>query len=169
LLSFVVGACSIKMLAKTAAVMAGMFAVMQSVQVAAIDPAFATNITVYHINPISMGAVPLNMDVGDATGDLFFDMFMVEAYPIECPEGNNTPPPPGHHHHGGDCSNPETYGDLVVNKLTLEVDSRFSAYAKCNIGEWMCCLAHIMAGTVSSGVACACACIVSSACRPPRC
>jgi hypothetical protein len=126
-------------MAKTAAAMVGAFAVaaaVQSIAVAAIDPAFAKNLTVYHINELSFGAVPLNMDVGDAAGDLFFDMFLVEGYPIECPEGPSTPPPPGGHHHGDDCSNPETYGaSLVVNKLTLEVDSRFSGYARCNVGE----------------------------------
>ena len=127
-------------MAKTAAAMVGAFAVaaaVQSIAVAAIDPAFAKNLTVYHINELSFGAVPLNMDVGDAAGDLFFDMFLVEGYPIECPEGPYTPMPnsSSHHHHHNDCLNAETYGALAVNQLTLEVDSRYSGYAMCNIGE----------------------------------
>ncbi len=124
---------------KTAAMMALLLALasLQAAEVVAIDPAFAKNITVYHINPVSFGAVPLNMDVGDAAGDLFFDIFMVEAYPIECPEGPYTPMPnsSSHHHHHNDCLNAETYGALAVNQLTLEVDSRYSGYAMCNIGE----------------------------------
>ena len=35
-----------------------------------IDPAYAKNITVYHVNPHKYGAVPVNMDTADATGDL---------------------------------------------------------------------------------------------------
>jgi hypothetical protein len=36
---------------------------------------------------------------------------------------------------GHSCSNPEAVGpDLMVNKLTLEVDSRYSEYAMCNVG-----------------------------------
>ena len=39
-----------------------------------IDPKHAGNITVYHVNPHKYGAKPVNMDTGDATGDLFFDL-----------------------------------------------------------------------------------------------
>jgi hypothetical protein len=30
------------------------------------------NLTVYHVNPASAGEVPVNMNTGDAAGDLFF-------------------------------------------------------------------------------------------------
>ena len=70
------------------------------------------------------------MDTADATGDLFFDMAEVISYPLNCANGTK--------HHGGGpnpCTNPEAAGkDLMVNKLTLEVDSRFSGYAACNVG-----------------------------------
>jgi len=89
-----------------------------------IDPAHARNITVYHVNPSAAGAIPVNMDTGDALGDLFFDLFEVIIYPLACPSGQAS---------GGRCQNPEASGDLNVNKLTLEVDSRFSGYAMCNI------------------------------------
>ena len=102
--------------------------------VGAVDPAFAKNLTVFHINPLSFGPVPLNMDVGDAAGDLFFDLWDVIAYPIACPDGPQPPAPSGGGHGHNNCGNPETFGNLVVNKLTIEVDSRFSGYAKCNIG-----------------------------------
>ena len=94
----------------------------------AIDPDHAANITVYHINPVEFGPIPLNMDVADAAGDLFFDLFEVMAYPIACPNGSATP-------HSMNCDNLESHGDLVVNQLTLEVDTRFSEYAMCNIGH----------------------------------
>ena len=99
-------------------------------------PAFAienaTNITVYHINPLQFGAVPINMDTGDAAGDLFFDLFETLIYPIACPNGTATPPTMGNV-----CVNPEAEASehLMVNKLVLEVDASYSDYAKCNIGD----------------------------------
>jgi hypothetical protein len=65
-------------------------------------------------------------DTGDAAGDLFFDLHNVLINPLECPQGAAS----GHH-----CTNPEAIApDLMVNQLTLEVDTRYSMYAKCNIG-----------------------------------
>ena len=64
------------------------------------------------------------MDTGNAPGDLFFDLFEVIIYPLNCPHGPAS---------GTQCGNPEASGNLNVNKLTLEVDSRYSGYAKCNI------------------------------------
>ena len=66
------------------------------------------------------------MDVGDAAGDMFFDLHNVIIEPLECPHGASS---------GHGCSNPEAVApNLMVNKLTVEMDSRFSGYAKCNIG-----------------------------------
>jgi hypothetical protein len=79
-----------------------------------IDPAHATNITVYHVNPRSSGAIPVNMDTGNGAGDLFFDLFEVLMYPLACSNPE---------HAGHSCTNPEASGDLVVNKLVLEVRS----------------------------------------------
>ena len=91
-----------------------------------IAPAHAVNITVYHINPHAQGAIPVNMDTGNGIGDLFFDLFEVVIQPLACHQGAKS---------GHQCANPEASGkDLVVNKLTLEVDSRYSDYAMCNIG-----------------------------------
>jgi len=98
-----------------------------------VDPAYAANITVYHVNEHSFGAVPVNMNTADAIGDLFFDMIEVLPYPIACPNGTNT----SHNSKYGPnpCTNPEAGGpELMVNKLTLEVDTRFSGYAACNVG-----------------------------------
>ena len=41
------------------------------------------------------------MDTGDATGDLFFDLFEVMLYPLACPDGAATPGG------GNTCVNPE--------------------------------------------------------------
>lgn len=81
------------------------------------------------MNEHKYGAIPLNMDTGDAVGDMFFDMLEVISYPLVCENGTKPSkfgPNP--------CANPEAGGeDLMVNKLTLEVDSRFSGYAACNV------------------------------------
>lgn len=92
----------------------------------AIDPQFAQNFTVFHVNPAKYGAVPLNMDTGDSYGDMFFDLHNAIVAPLECPHGAAS---------GHGCDNPEVNDkDLAVNKLVLEMDTRFSGYAKCNIG-----------------------------------
>merc|ERR1711957_653497 len=100
---------------------------MGSVVSRGIDPAHAQNITVFHVNPHQFGAAPINMDTGDAGGDMFFDLFQVISQPLLC--ANKT-----HHHghHGHTCTNQEAIApNLMVNKVTLEVDSRYSGYAKC--------------------------------------
>jgi hypothetical protein len=100
--------------------------------VLSIDPGYAKNITVYHVNEHKYGAIPVNMDTGDALGDMFFDMLEVIMYPVGCPNGTHTPSPSKFFN---PCLNPEAGGeDLMVNKLTLEVDSRYSGYAACNVG-----------------------------------
>jgi len=96
-----------------------------------IDPKYAQNITVYHVNPHKFGAIPVNMDTGDALGDMFFDMLEVIMYPLSCSNGTHTPAPSKFYN---PCLNPEAGGaDLMVNKLTLEVDDRYSGYAACNV------------------------------------
>ena len=107
-------------------------ALLSALSSLSIDPRHAKNITVYHVTEHKFGAIPVNMDTGDALGDMFFDMLEVILYPLTCPDGPDTPwdkpyPSP--------CTNPETAGaDLRVNKLTLEVDERYSQYAMCNVG-----------------------------------
>ena len=94
----------------------------------ALDPAHAMNITVYHVNPHRFGAIPLNMDVGNAPGDLFFDLFEVMMAPLSCKH---------HSRFGHMCANPEATGhDLVVNKLTLEV--ALANLNTCSILQWFC-------------------------------
>ena len=94
--------------------------------VVAIDPAHAVNITVYHVNQATFGAAPVNMDTGDARGDMFFDMRSMDL-PIECAHPNN--------HTSHDCDNAEVVGnDLAITKLILEVDSsRYGEYGRCNV------------------------------------
>lgn len=94
--------------------------------VSALDPNFAVNITVFHINELKYGPKPINMDTGDAAGDMFFDFHNGYIYPLQCPHGAAS---------GGSCSNPEVVApNLMVNKVILEVDRRYSDYARCNVG-----------------------------------
>jgi hypothetical protein len=68
----------------------------------AADPPAAgswATINVFHINPASYGAAPVDMNTGDALGDMYFDL-RTKAISIEC-----APPiPPGNVH---TCANGE--------------------------------------------------------------
>mmetsp|Transcript_14092 Transcript_14092/g.21278 ORF Transcript_14092/g.21278 Transcript_14092/m.21278 type:complete len:352 (-) Transcript_14092:2167-3222(-) len=89
-----------------------------------INPRFAKNITVYHVNSYSKGTIPLDMDVSDIGGEIFFDLRSV-VLPIEC--GSE-------YAWSGDCENSELESDdLVITKLELEVDTRFGEYGRCNV------------------------------------
>eukprot|EP00658_Telonema_sp_P-2_P048187 TRINITY_DN3666_c0_g2_i3.p1 TRINITY_DN3666_c0_g2~~TRINITY_DN3666_c0_g2_i3.p1 ORF type:complete len:185 (-),score=41.19 TRINITY_DN3666_c0_g2_i3:674-1228(-) len=91
----------------------------------AIDPVHRTNITVYHVNQATYGAAPVNMDTGDALGDMYFDFRSVDL-PMECAK-----PSPSTQH---DCENAEVTSDnLVITKLVLTVDNRFGEYGRCNV------------------------------------
>lgn len=94
---------------------------------AQISPRHARNMTVYHLNPASAGAVPLNMDTGDVRGDLYFYLGQF-LLPLECTDQS----PEGRSHF--DCDNPERVDpDLVVTKVDLQVDSRTTTYSACNL------------------------------------
>eukprot|EP01065_Artemidia_motanka_P000736 TRINITY_DN1033_c0_g1_i1.p1 TRINITY_DN1033_c0_g1~~TRINITY_DN1033_c0_g1_i1.p1 ORF type:complete len:343 (+),score=108.21 TRINITY_DN1033_c0_g1_i1:69-1097(+) len=94
--------------------------------VAAVDPKYAQNLTVYHLNPIAAGQIPVNMDTGDAQGDLYFYLGQF-LLPLECagdPQGMS----------GFDCHNPERVDPgLVVTKVDIVVDSRYTTYSACNL------------------------------------
>ena len=88
--------------------------------VLAVSPPDPERITVYHVNEHKAGAIPVNMDTGDAAGDLMFDLMMVLMVPLACNAQNGS-------HSSWICSNPEAVGQsLVVNKVTLEVDKHYS-------------------------------------------
>mmetsp|Transcript_114977 Transcript_114977/g.365337 ORF Transcript_114977/g.365337 Transcript_114977/m.365337 type:complete len:363 (-) Transcript_114977:335-1423(-) len=93
---------------------------------AQIDPRYAMNMTVYHLHPEITGAMPIDMDTGDVEGDLFFylDEFLL---PLECANASKGMS-------GFDCNNPERVDpNLVVSKVELEVDSRWTTYSACNL------------------------------------
>jgi len=91
----------------------------------ALDPQHAVDVTIYHVNQATYGTAPLNMDTADLNGDMYFDLRGVSE-PLECAH-----PTPSTAH---DCDNPEvTSTDLVITKLTLEVDDRFGNYGRCNV------------------------------------
>lgn len=97
-------------------------------QVAAqIDPQHAMNLTVYHLNPAGAGAVPINMDSGDALGDLYFYLGQF-LLPLECQNASKA------FRAHFDCDNPERVDpNLVVTKVDMEVDSRTTSYSACNL------------------------------------
>eukprot|EP01062_Namystynia_karyoxenos_P026325 TRINITY_DN20477_c0_g2_i1.p1 TRINITY_DN20477_c0_g2~~TRINITY_DN20477_c0_g2_i1.p1 ORF type:complete len:339 (+),score=82.73 TRINITY_DN20477_c0_g2_i1:79-1017(+) len=93
-----------------------------------IPAQYAVNLTVYHVNPRHLGPIPINMDTGDAAGDMFFDLKDTVPAQAEC-QGTTSA-------HSHACTNQEVQAaDLVYNKLTIEVDSRFGLYAMCNVGN----------------------------------
>lgn len=83
-------------------------------------------LTVYHVNPISAGAIPIDQDTGDIPGDLYFYLgdFLL---PLEC--ANKTAAAIA----GFDCGNVERTGDLVVTKVDMEIDKNVSGYMACNL------------------------------------
>lgn len=92
-----------------------------------IPPEYATNVTLYHINPLSLGVVPSDQDTGDALGDMFFDL-RSKVLPFECAQYANST------WAVFDCQNPEVIADdLVITQLVLEVDNRFGKYGMCNV------------------------------------
>jgi hypothetical protein len=93
-----------------------------------INPLYRQNITVFHVNPASYGLVPIDMNTGDAAGDLFFWIKSVQT-PLECAKNASRA-----HSNGFDCRNAEvTSPDLSITKLVLEVDNRYTSYSMCNI------------------------------------
>lgn len=93
-----------------------------------VVPPGGANITVFHINEGSFGAAPLNMNTGDALGDMYFDL-RSKALAIECASGSPSA--------ARDCDNQEVNppaGDpLVVTKIVLRVTAPYSAYGRCNV------------------------------------
>lgn len=91
---------------------------------AQIDPKHAVNLTLYHVHPRSVGAVPVDMDLGDVDGDLFFYLgeFLL---PIECSTKA--------FFSEFDCTNFERVDpNLIISEVMLEVDSRWTNYSACN-------------------------------------
>lgn len=88
-------------------------------------------VTMYHVNPQRFGPVPRDMDAADVPGDLFFELFESLSIPLAC----NDPTVPKWKK-PFECNNLETNDPTtVVNKLHIRVDSNFSQYAMCNIGN----------------------------------
>jgi len=83
-------------------------------------------LTVYHVNPLHQGVLPVNMDTADLHGDMFFDL-RSKVLPVECRNSSSG-------HHTDDCSNGEVVdADLVISKLSLQIRGDFGDYGRCNI------------------------------------
>jgi len=119
-----------------------LFSVLQSTVVGTrrtIDPRFAANLTLYHVNEANYSAAPRNMNTADVDGDLYFDL-RSRGLPLECGVWRNRS-----FWSRLDCVNAEVAVDpskLAVTKFILEVDTRFGQYADCNIdsesGNYSC-------------------------------
>ena len=96
-----------------------------------IDPAHATNITLYHVNERNFSSTDIrNMNTADMNGDIYFDI-RSRGLPLECGPLVNTS-----FWSRLDCDNPEVAtptSELAVTQLVLEVDTRWGDYANCNI------------------------------------
>jgi hypothetical protein len=112
---------------------------------ARINPQYAKNITVYHVNRKNYSGTPVNMNTADLRGDMYFDM-RTKGLALECGIWYN-------HSFWShlDCDNDEVatpVEDLAITKLILEVDSRSGSYADCNVenGVYSCsCHTHTQA------------------------
>lgn len=93
---------------------------------ASIPSQYAMNQTVYHLNPATAGALPINMDTGDALGDLYFYLGQF-LLPLEC---KNVSSQSRAHF---DCDNAERVGNLVVTRVDMQYDSRVTGYSGCNL------------------------------------
>lgn len=83
------------------------------------------DLTVFHVNPATYKPTPLNMDTGDAFGDMYFDIRST-SLPLECAHPTNRT--------SHDCYNAEVVSnDLVVTKLVLGVKPPLGTYGRCNI------------------------------------
>ena len=62
--------------------MALSLALVLGIATQAVDPKYAQNITVFHVNEHKYGAIPVNMNTADAIGDVIFDLLEVLISPI---------------------------------------------------------------------------------------
>ena len=90
----------------------------------------SSTLDVYHVNPYHLGQLPVDMDVADLRGDIFFDLSS-RTIPLAC--RNDSAAPMSKH----DCTNAETQSpDVVVSKVKLQMRSMqpsFGPYAACNV------------------------------------
>eukprot|EP01051_Picozoa_sp_SAG22_P022257 SAG22_NODE_5266_length_1050_cov_1.030494_1_plen_242_part_10 len=96
-----------------------------------IHPLHSKTISVFHVNPSRYGDAPVSMDTADARGVMVFSL-KTAFIPYECaPARPGRPRPMGA---GLDCRDAEEVdSDLVVTKLTLQVDSRYGTYQMCKV------------------------------------
>lgn len=84
-------------------------------------------LTVFHVNPLHEGVIPIDMDTADRAGDAFFDL-RSKVLPIECADNSSW--------WADDCSNQEVVAsDLVITQLQLEIkgSKAFGPYGRCNV------------------------------------
>jgi len=102
-----------------------LYGLMLLMRAGAIDPEYAVNLTVYHQTLNTSGLIPINQNTGDFRGFMAFNMFSTFSR-FSCLRNFTA----------DWCDNPEAFGPadrMVITELTLEVDSRFGPYSKCNL------------------------------------
>ena len=111
-------------------------------------PAHARNLTMFHINQRNVSSIPINMDLADVDGDLYYYIGMEVVHALECRNTSSSLLAPT------DCNislEGETadFRHLVVTKLIMEVDTRWTNYSDCNKegGNYRCAGGY---GTVSN-------------------
>merc|ERR1712224_919104 len=111
------------------------------VGVAAVEmakKASAQNLTLYHINPLEYPVEPINMNLADLNGAIYFDLALMFGI-FWCTDTDPNIPHPKY------CNNPEYNGNqekdhrqiIGVTKLVVEVtpidNKLYGGYAMCNI------------------------------------
>jgi len=86
------------------------------------------NLTLYHINPLDFPSDPINMNLGDLTGALFYDFFEIfQTFPCS----SDKPLPPG-----VICKNKEYVGENIgITQLVIEVKAPSSPLLRSKNGE----------------------------------
>eukprot|EP00729_Bicosta_minor_P001393 gene1393-9813_t len=95
---------------------------------AKIDPAYAKNVTLYHVNEKNYSTAPVNMNTADINGDIYFDL-RTRGLPLECGPWINQS-----FWSRLDCVNSEVNVDpstLAITKIILEVDTRYCVPDNC--------------------------------------
>lgn len=108
-------------------------------QVALVQAAAWTNMTVYDVLPQDCRHTVTEKDVGNPAGDAYFNT-KDKYLPVACAECAKDPLACRHDSAAFDCSNPESKGSLVVRKIEVEVsglDER-GGYALCNDDDGKC-------------------------------
>lgn len=101
-------------------------------QAGVVNPKYAVNLTLYHVNEKNYTSSPRNMNTANIDGDMYFDL-RTRGLPLECGPWVNQS-----FWSRLDCVNNEVNVDaslLAITKLIITADHRWGDYADCNIDD----------------------------------